>query len=135
MRDRKKSQVGATSAASGTGGPGERPTVSALPPQGQASPAIQASAKMGKAQLLEPDLRKSTKAPPFRMEVLLWRRRTVLESTIREKTLFFLWEANPKWWFLHQKAFPSPSQEPRIVKALHFRRTGTAWRPTTASTT
>ena len=33
------------------------------------------------------------------------------------------------------KAFPSPSQEPRIVKALHLRRTGTAWHPTTASTT
>ena len=77
--------------------------MSALPPQDQASPAIQASAKMGKAPLLEPDLRKSTKTPPFRMEVLLWRRRTVLESTIREKTLFFLWAANPKWWFLHQK--------------------------------
>ena len=77
--------------------------MSALPPQGQASPVIRASAKMGKAQLLEPDLRKSTKAPPFRMEVLLLRRRAVLESTIREKTLFFLWEANPKWWFLHQK--------------------------------
>ena len=77
--------------------------MSALPPQDQASPVIQASAKMGKEPLLEADLRKSTKAPPFRMEVLLWRRRTVLESTIREKTLFFLWAANPKWWFLHQK--------------------------------
>ena len=77
--------------------------MSALPPQDQASPAIRASAKMGKEPLVQPDLRKSTKTPPFRMEVLLWRRRTVLESTIREKTLFFLWEANLKWWFLHQK--------------------------------
>ena len=78
--------------------------MSALPPQDQVSPAIQASAKMGKESLLlEADLRNSTKTPPFRMEVLLWRRRTVLESTIREKILFFLWEVNPKWWFRHQK--------------------------------
>ena len=33
------------------------------------------------------------------------------------------------------QASPSPSQEPRTVKVLHLRRTGTAWHPTTASTT
>ena len=33
------------------------------------------------------------------------------------------------------QAFPSPFQEPRTEKALLLRRTGTAWHPTTASTT
>ena len=33
------------------------------------------------------------------------------------------------------QASRSPSQERRTVKVLHLRRTGTAWHPTTASTT